>query len=381
MKKIFLFLTAIFSLIIVGKAEVDLTPNSKSAILIEPTTNTIIFEKNSEEKLPPASMTKIMSMLLIMEAIDNGKISLNDEVTISPNAASMGGSQVFLQAGEKYKLEELLKGVAIASGNDAVVALAEHLAGSVDKFVDLMNDKAKSLGLVNTHFDNPHGLDSDNHYTTAKDMAKMAKELVKHEKILEYTSIYEYYMPKPNNSKTWLVNTNKLVRFYDGVDGLKTGFTSEAKYCLTSTAKKGNLRLITVVMGAESSDLRSADTVNMLNTGFNSYELKTIFKKDTIIGSIKIDKAIKEKANVYFKDDINLLLDKTKDDFKKKYTYSLKLNNVKAPIKKNTIIGKADIIEDNKIIKTVDVIIKDDVKKASIFNYLKKNIKYLTTGL
>ena len=368
MKKLLLTIIMFLSFLSISKAKVDLAPNSKSAILIEPTTNTIIFEKNSNEKLPPASMTKIMSMLLIMEAIDNGKISLNDEVTISPNAASMGGSQVFLQSGEKYKLEELLKGVAIASGNDAVVALAEHLAGTVDKFVNLMNDKAKSLGLKNTHFENPHGLDANNHYTTAKDMAVMAKELVKYEKILEYTSIYEYYMPKPDNSKTWLVNTNKLVRFYEGVDGLKTGFTEEAKYCLTATAKKGNLRLISVVMGVESSDLRSNDTVNMFN---NNQKL----------GSIKVNKAVKEKIDIYFKDDINLLLDKTKDDFKKKYTYNIKTYNVTAPIKKNTIVGKADITEDNKVIKSVDVIVKEDVKKANVFHYLKKNIKYIVTGL
>ena len=381
MKKLLLTIIMFLSFLSISKAKVDLAPNSKSAILIEPTTNTIIFEKNSNEKLPPASMTKIMSMLLIMEAIDNGKISLNDEVTISPNAASMGGSQVFLQSGEKYKLEELLKGVAIASGNDAVVALAEHLAGTVDKFVNLMNDKAKSLGLKNTHFENPHGLDANNHYTTAKDMAVMAKELVKYEKILEYTSIYEYYMPKPDNSKTWLVNTNKLVRFYEGVDGLKTGFTEEAKYCLTATAKKGNLRLISVVMGVESSDLRSNDTVNMLNTGFNSYELKNIFNNNQKLGSIKVNKAVKEKIDIYFKDDINLLLDKTKDDFKKKYTYNIKTYNVTAPIKKNTIVGKADITEDNKVIKSVDVIVKEDVKKANVFHYLKKNIKYIVTGL
>ena len=381
MKKMLLMIISLLSFLIISSAKVDLAPNSKSAILIEPTTNTIIFEKNSNEKLPPASMTKIMSMLLIMEAIDNEKISLSDEVTISPNAASMGGSQVFLQSGEKYKLEELLKGVAIASGNDAVVALAEHLAGTVDKFVSLMNNKAKDLGLKNTHFENPHGLDANNHYTTAKDMAVMAKELVKYEKILEYTSIYEYYMPKPDSSKTWLVNTNKLVKFYEGVDGLKTGFTEEAKYCLTATAKKGNLRLISVVMGVESSDLRSSDTVNMLNTGFNSYELKNIFNNNQKLGSIKVNKAVKEKIDIYFKDDINLLLDKTKDDFKKKYTYKIKTYNVKAPIKKNTIVGKADIIEDNKVIKTVDIVVKEDVKKANMFNYLKKNIKYIVTGL
>ena len=380
MKKLCLIIMMFFLTISVVKATDDLTPNSKSAILLEASTGTIIYEKNSEEKLPPASMTKVMSMLLIMEAIDNGTISLNDEVTISPNAAAMGGSQVFLQAQEKYKLEELLKGVAIASGNDAVVALAEHLAGSVDKFVDLMNKKAQELKLQNTHFTNPHGLDDENHYTTAKDMAIMAKELVKHEKILEYTSIYEYYMPKPDGTKSWLVNTNKLVRFYEGVDGLKTGFTTSAQYCLTATAKKNNMRLISVVMGVPTSDLRSSDTSKLLNYGFNSFKLKTIYSKDKPIATIKILNSNKEIFKVYLKDDATILEDKTINS-KSKYSYAISLNKMTAPLKKNQKVGTATIIQNNSPYKDIDLIIKENVKKASIFNYLIKNIKYITSGL
>ena len=380
MKKLCLIIMMFFSFFIIVKADDDLTPNSKSAILLEASTGKIIYEKNSEEKLPPASMTKVMSMLLIMEAIDNNKISLSDEVTISPTAASMGGSQVFLQAGEKYKLEELLKGVAIASGNDAVVALAEHLAGSVDKFVNLMNDKAKELKLENTNFVNPHGLDDSNHYTTAKDMAIMAKELVKYEKILEYTSIYEYYMPKKDGSKSWLVNTNKLVRFYEGVDGLKTGFTETAKYCLTATAKKGNMRLISVVMGVESSDLRSSDTVKLLNYGFNSYKLKTIYNKEKPITTISINKSKKEKYKAYLKDDATILEDKTIND-KNNYSYEISLNKVTAPLKKNTKVGKVTVLENNKEIKDIDLIIKEDIKKSNIMDYLKSNIRVIVVGL
>ena len=380
MKKLCLIIMMFFCFFMIVKADDDLTPNSKSAILLETSTGTIIYEKNASEKLPPASMTKIMSMLLIMEAIDNNKISLTDEVTISPTAASMGGSQVFLQAGEKYQLEELLKGVAIASGNDAVVALAEHLAGSVSKFVSLMNDKAKELKLENTHFANPHGLDDENHYTTAKDMAIMAKELVKHEKILEYTSIYEYYMPKPDGSKSWLVNTNKLVRFFDGVDGLKTGFTTSAQYCLTATAKKNNMRLISVVMGAATSDLRSADTSKLLNYGFNSYQLKTIYSKDNPIATIKIDNSNKEIYKVYLKDDATVLEDKT-SNVENKYNYEISINKVSAPLKINTKVGTVTITKNNTELKDIDLVVKDNIKKASIFNYLKKNIRYITTGL
>ena len=380
MKKLCLIIMIFFSWFTIVKADDDLTPNSKSAILMEASTGKIIYEKNSEEKLPPASMTKIMSMLLIMEAIDEDKISLNDEVTISPTAASMGGSQVFLQAGEKYKLEELLKGVAIASGNDAVVALSEHLAGSVDKFVSLMNDKAKELNLVNTHFANPHGLDDDNHYTTAKDMAIMAKELVKYEKILDYTSIYEYYMPKNDGSKSWLVNTNKLVRFFEGVDGLKTGFTTSAKYCLTATAKKNDMRLISVVMGVETSDLRSADTVKLLNYGFNSFKLKTVFPKTKPITTINIKKSKKEKYKAYLKEDATIIEDKTINN-NNNYSYEITINKNDAPIKKNTKIGEVKILENNKEINKIDLIIKEDIKKANLLNYLKKNIKTVTSGL
>ena len=242
MKKIYLILL-IFSLFILNvNAKEDYAPTAKSAILVDNATGKILFEKNADERLAPASMTKLGSMLLIMEAIDSGKISLDDEVTISEEAASMGGSQVFLEAGEVYKVHDLLKGVAIASGNDAVVALAEKIAGSQSEFVDAMNKRFKEIGATNTNFVNAHGLDTENHYSTARDMSIIARELLKHERILEYTSIYEEYLEKNDGTKTWLVNTNKLVRFYNGVDGLKTGFTENAGYCLTATAKKDNCK-------------------------------------------------------------------------------------------------------------------------------------------
>ena len=254
-KLILLFLCCSF--LMVGKAA-DLTNGAQAAILIEPTTNTILYELNKDEQRAPASMTKIMTMLLIMEAVDDGRVSLDDLVPISKNAASMGGSQVFLQENMQIKLSELVKSVAVASGNDAAVALAEYIAGSTDEFVNMMNQKVSDLGLVNTHFENVHGLDSDNHYSSAYDMSQIALELLKHEKILDYTSLYEDYLVKPDGTKTWLVNTNKLVRFYSGVDGLKTGFTSKAMYCLTATAKKNNIRFLTVVMGEPSGEYQTA---------------------------------------------------------------------------------------------------------------------------
>ena len=211
MKKIIWICVLVFGFIDICKADVDLAPSSKSAILMDAKTGTILYEKDADKAYPPASMTKIMSMLLIMEAIDNNKLSFDETVTISKNASSMGGSQLFLQEGESYPVKELLKGIAVASGNDAVVAMAEKIGGSVPEFVEMMNNKAKELGLKNTKFVNPHGLDADGHVSSAKDMALIAKELLKHEKILEFTSIYEDYLKKNDGSSIWLVNTNKNV--------------------------------------------------------------------------------------------------------------------------------------------------------------------------
>lgn len=210
MKKILIFFIFFFFMLINTKA-LELTSYSASAILVEPTTNSILYELNIHERRAPASMTKLMTMLLTMEAIDEGRVKLSDSVTISKNASSMGGSQVFLEENSNIKLEELIKSIALASGNDAAVAVAEYIGGSLDEFVNMMNEKVKELGLKNTNFVNVHGLDAENHYSSAYDMAMIAKELLKHEKILEYTSLYEDYLNKPDGTKFWLVNTNKLV--------------------------------------------------------------------------------------------------------------------------------------------------------------------------
>lgn len=216
MKK-YLFGLIMFLLLIVNvNAEVDLTSNAKSAILVDNLSGKVLYEKAADEKLAPASMTKLASMLIVMEAIDNNTLKFDDKVTISEEAANMGGSQIFLEAGEEYTVHDLLKGVAIASGNDAVVALAEKVGGTQEKFVEMINKRLQEIGAVNTHFVNPHGLDAEGHYSTARDMSIIARELLKHEKILEYTSIYEEYLEKNDGSKTWLVNTNKVVyKFYN----------------------------------------------------------------------------------------------------------------------------------------------------------------------
>ncbi len=379
MKKLIIGFMFLFSFSLSINAEENITQNSKSAILMDSATGQVLYDYNSKEKLAPASMTKIASMLLIMEAVDEGKISLEDKVTISSEAASMGGSQVFLEEGETYTLNELLKGVAIASGNDAVVALAEKVGGTVSNFVNMMNDKCKVLGCMNTNFMNPHGLDEENHYSSAYDMAILSRELLKHEKILEYTSIYEEYLNKPDGSSTWLVNTNKLIRFYDGVDGLKTGFTDTAGYCLTSTAMKNDFRLISVVMGSPTSDSRSEDTVNLLNYGFNSYKLVMIHEKEKSLGNVDIINGKNESVDIYLKEDAVHLQKIT--DSNASYDFDIKLDSIVAPVEKGSIVGTADILDnEGTIIDTVDIVVNEDIKKANLFDYFLKNLKTVVAG-
>lgn len=379
MKKFLLIIMTFCLFVGPVKAEEDYAPGAKSAILIDSATGKVLFEKNADEALAPASMTKIASMLIIMEAIDNGNLSLDDEVTISEEAADMGGSQVFLEAGEVYTVHDLLKGVAIASGNDAVVALAEKVAGSQGEFVAMMNERAKELGATNTNFVNAHGLDAEGHYSTARDMAIIAKELLSHEKILEYTSIYEEYLEKNDGTKTWLVNTNKLVRFYDGVDGLKTGYTTTAGYCLTATASKDDFRLISVVMGEESSENRSSDTVKMLNYGFNTYKINTIKTTDEVLGKVRVEGGKSDYANIVLLKNATELLKNT--DKVEDYKFNLKVDKIKAPVKPGDIVGSAEIIDSNgNIIDEVDVTVKNEIKKANLLDYLLRNIKVACSG-
>ena len=378
MKKILWIFILGLAFINICNAQVDLAPSSKSAILIDAKTGTVLYEKDADKSYPPASMTKIMSMLLIMEEIDKNNLSLDDKILISKKASSMGGSQLFLQEGESYPVKELLKGIAIASGNDAVVAMAEKIGGSVEGFVDMMNKKAQELGLKNTKFINPHGLDAEGHVSSARDMALMAKELLKHEKILEFTSIYEDYLKKNDGSSIWLVNTNKLVRFYEGVDGLKTGFTKEAGYCLTSTAQKNNLRLISVVMGEPTSDERSSDTTNMLNYGFNTYEIYTAFTKDTSLGSKRVEFGKKDVVDLALVNDYVKLLKKNEE--KPNYSFEVNVDKLKAPLKKGNVVGKAKVIDNGNVIDEVDITVLEDIPKANLWDFFNKNLKNITAG-
>ncbi|MGN8647125.1 D-alanyl-D-alanine carboxypeptidase family protein [Gracilibacillus sp. HCP3S3_G5_1] len=359
----------------VNEAEsLELAPNSESAILIERDTGNILFDKNSNEKLPPASMTKIMTMLLIMEAIEKGELSLNEQVRVSETAASMGGSQIFLEAGEEMTVDDLMKGIAIASANDASVALAERIAGSEQAFVKMMNNKVEELGLKSTNFQNSTGLPAKDHYSTAHDMALMAKELLKHEDITKYTSIYEDYLRKGSKNEFWLVNTNKLVRFYDGVDGLKTGYTSEAKYCLTATAEKAGMRTIAVVMGAENTKARNSDVTQLLDYAYTKFETKPLYDKNQSVTSFEWLKADKQKVDVVTSDSVSVLYPKGTDtsQFDTKITIN---QDITLPLEKGTMVGKLQVVEGEDIISETDLIVLEDINHANIFQLFKRTFQ------
>lgn len=377
MKKILLFLLLI-SFSFTKVYALDLAKNAKSGILIEASTGEIIYEKNKDERLAPASMTKMMSLILIMEAIENKTINLNQIITVSENAANMGGSQIYLEKNEKMSVDDLLKGICMASANDAVVALSETIYGSEEEFVKEMNKRAKQLGLKNTHFMNATGLDVDNHYSSAYDMALIARELVKHKKVLDYSSKYEDYLRENTNKKFWLVNTNKLIKTYDGMDGLKTGYTENAGYCLTATAKRNNMRLISVVMNESDSKVRNSETSEILDYGFNLYKVNNIVKQNEVVKKYIDNKSIKQENDVIVKENINIL--NKKNSKKRKITYSVKLDKKTLPIKKMEKIGIIEIKENGKTIYKDNVYSKYEIKKANILEVYFRNIKELLNG-
>ncbi len=374
MKKLVLFFLSFFLLFYQVNA-LEMEVDAKSAILIDQNTGTILYHKNEHERLPMASMTKIMSLLLIMEELSKGNINYDTKVEISDEASSMGGSQIFLKTGDVYKMGELLKSIAMASANDAVVALAEKTYGSKEEFINKMNEKVEELGLKNTHFMNVHGLDEENHYSSAYDMAMIARELLKYEDILKFTSVYEEYLQKSDGSKIWLVNTNKLVRFYKGVDGFKTGYTKEALYCLTATIDKG-FRVIAVVMGEPSTELRNKEVSEMIDYAYAQYKLVKILNKDDTIGEYMVEKGKNKNVTLVPSSDVTVLNKKLESD--KNYTYNVNIDKLVAPINVGDKVGTIDVIEDGNIIKSINITVKDNVKKANIlelyFRYLKEII-------
>lgn len=370
MKKVVFISIFLFSLCIVNAEEI--TPNAKSSILIEASTGKILYEKNSNEKFAPASMTKMMSLLLIMENIDNGNLKMDEVIKVSKNASSMGGSQIFLKENEEMTVEDLLKGITIGSANDATVALAERIAGTEDAFVKLMNDKVKELNLKNTNFKNCTGLDEINHYSSAYDMSIIAKELVKHKTILEFSSIYETYLRKGTENEFWLVNTNKLVRFYNGVDGLKTGYTDEAGYCLTATINKDNMRVIAVVMGEPTSNVRNDEVSNLIDYGYNLYQREIYLTKEEVLDTVPIEKGNDKTVNIVTIEDASII--NKKGHKIGEITYELDIKNIKAPIKKGEVVGSVIIKEDGKEIIKTNVTVNETVEKASFITLFLRHL-------
>ncbi|MEK3797626.1 D-alanyl-D-alanine carboxypeptidase family protein [Peribacillus sp. FSL H8-0477] len=350
---------------------VELADSAKSAILIERDTGTVLYEKNSQEKLPPASMTKIMTMLLIMEAIDKGDLKFDEKIRTSDYAASMGGSQIFLEPGEEMTTEQMLQGISIGSANDASMAMAERLGGSEEGFVKKMNEKVKQLGLKNTKFQNPTGLPVEDHYSTAHDMSIMAKELLKYEKITNFTGVYESYLREDTDKKFWLVNTNRLVKFYPGVDGLKTGYTNEAKYCLTATAKKGNMRVIAVVFGAPNPKTRNAQVTKMLDYAFSQYMTHPLYERGVILKKAPVSKGSKKTVTGVTSEPISVLT--KKGGLAKDFTRSIEMDKqIKAPIAKGEEIGKLKIIKDGKLVVESPIVAKEKIEKASWWELYKR---------
>ena len=382
MKKLLLFLGLLFIPFVIQASEtvsneVDLASNAKSAIIIEQSSGQVLYEKNSHEKIAPASMTKMMSLLLIMEKIDSGKIKLDDVVTVSKNASSMGGSQILLEENEQMTVQDLLKGVAIASGNDAVVALAEYIAGTEDNFVKMMNSKVQELGLSDTNFKNCHGLDEEGHYSSAYDMAMIGRALLDHEKILDYTSIYETYLREDTDRKIWLVNTNKLVRFKAGVDGLKTGYTKTAGYCLTATMKKENMRVIATVMGEDSIENRNSEVSSMLDYSFSQYKMEKYISKNKTLKKIYNNKTKNEVIEIVPYDDVNILTSVI-DEINS--SYEIKIDNIKTNIKKGDKVGEIIVKNNGKVVSRMNLTVKNDVKKANLFELYIKYLKDIASG-
>ncbi|HZG81599.1 MAG TPA: D-alanyl-D-alanine carboxypeptidase family protein [Brevibacillus sp.] len=353
----------------------NFAPSARSAVLIEADTGTVLFEKNAHEKLPPASITKVMTLLLIMEAIERGELKMTDMVRTSERAASMGGSQIFLQPGEEMTVEDMVKGIAIASGNDASVAMAEHLEGTEEAFVKRMNERAKELGMKNTHFVNSNGLPAENHYASAYDIAIMSKELLKHEQITKFTGTYQDYLRKDSENPFWLVNTNRLVRFYQGVDGLKTGYTGEAKYCLTATAKRNNMRVISVVMGEPDVKTRNNDVTTMFNYAFTHYKVMPMYKKGETVEQITVDKGQQPQLNIVTPHAVSLLMKKGEaaEDYQKEVVLNKTVN---APVQKDQVVGHIFIrSKDGNEVSRIDLYPEHAVNEAGMWEILKRTTK------
>lgn len=349
-------------------------PQAKSVILLEPNSGKVIYEKNADQQFAPASVTKIMTMLLAMEAIDDGRITLKDKIVCSEKVKSMGGSSMILDAGEVRTVEEILKGIGIASGNDAAVAMSEFLEGSEEAFVVKMNERAKELGMTNTHFENATGLSAPGHLSTAKDISIMSRELLKHPTILNYSSIYMETISEGRKTPIELVNHNKLVRFYKGCDGLKTGFTQEAMYCISATATRDNVRMLTVIMGAPSYKQRNADASKLMDFGFSKYQSKIILAKDEDAQQIPLNKKGDSFYIAKAKDDLKVTIEKGAEE---ELTKKISVNHEQKKINAGDIVGYCEVYNGDELLGKVELYSDREVKQSQFF----KNVKDMFSNI
>lgn len=342
---------------------------AESYVLMDADSGKVLLAKNEHKRLPPASMTKLMTMILAAQDLEEGKVSVKDKVITSEEAWKMGGSQIYLEPGEEMTFEDMMIAIAVGSANDASVAVAEHLEGTHKNFVDRMNKQAKMLGLKNTHFVNSYGLPAENHYTSAYDMAVMARYALQYTKILEYCSIKEYNL---RQGEFKLFNTNKLLWWYEGTDGFKTGWTNEAKYCLTATAKRDGLRLIGVVMASPKQHGNHRDMMKLFNYGFAKYAYKSFFSRGSVCGVVQVGKGIGDSVEVIAEDDVGAIVEKGQE---KKITTEKRLQNyVNAPVEKGQKLGEMRVYDDGNLVKEVNLVAASDVPKGG---FLKEILKML----
>lgn len=348
-------------------ATTSLSLNVGSAVLIEQNSGQVLYNQNMHEKLRPASVTKVMTILLIMEAIDSGKLSYTDKIPCSEKAAGMGGSQIWLDVREELTVDEMLKAICVVSANDCTVAMAEYLAGSEEAFVNQMNAKAKELGMNDTTFKNCHGIDEDGHVTSAYDIALMSRELLtKHPSITKYTTIY---MDSLRDGKSSLVNTNKLVRNYKGATGLKTGSTSVALYNLSASATRNDLSLIAVIMKAPTSPIRFAEAQKLLDYGFNNFEYKKLANKNDLIKEISVDKGIENSVNAILENDSGVLIQKGQN---KDIVQSVQLtDSINAPVYAGQVLGNVTYSLNGNEIGKVNIVAEKSVGKNTAFNMIE----------
>ncbi len=378
MKKIVCFFIA-FSMMLSGTAVFaegeTLNLSAKSALLMEASTGEVLYEQEPDKELPIASVTKIMTMLLIMEEVDSGRLSLDDMVNVSENAMGYGGSTMFLETGEQLSVNDMMKGIAVASANDGCVAMAEHIAGSETAFVDKMNERAKELGMEHTHFMNTNGLDEDNHYSSARDVAIMSRELIKHEKIFDYTTIW---LDELRGGKFMLANTNKLIRSYNGANGLKTGSTSKALCCLSASAKRDDMQLIAVVLGAPTSAERFDSAKTLLDYGFSHYNVKKLISKGDSLESAQVQKGIEEEVGVVAGSDCSILSEKA-DDSEIEQTVTIN-ENLTAPVEADSEIGKITFTRGGKTVGEVPLLAAYAVDKKSLGKIILEFLRTIMYG-